>query len=264
VLTDLYIQKPAHSPDEERQYAELALGLIEAVDPATRATVAARLSGYAAAPAAVLAKLTGTAPTRAPAPPEAPPAARTAPRDDLIELFFSAGPEERRLILTHLDVVDGTPRRSAPADLLRRLENTALQRNAREFARTLQRALGVSRELAERITADASGEPIVVAARALGMKADAFQRILLFLNPAIGQSIERVYQLAHLFDEVAPAAAARMLTIWRQSAPRSRPRHEPVTFDDERRSARTLTGHERRRIGRGADPQPSRVRSSGR
>jgi hypothetical protein len=29
VLTDLYVQKPKHSAEEETQYAELALGLIE-------------------------------------------------------------------------------------------------------------------------------------------------------------------------------------------------------------------------------------------
>ncbi len=29
VLTDLYVQKPTHSADEETQYVELALGLIE-------------------------------------------------------------------------------------------------------------------------------------------------------------------------------------------------------------------------------------------
>ena len=52
VLTDLYVQKPTHSADEEIQYVELALGLIEAVDAPTRATVAATLSAYRAAPSA--------------------------------------------------------------------------------------------------------------------------------------------------------------------------------------------------------------------
>src|SRR5690242_3247819 len=60
VLTDLYVQKPFHTQDEETQYVELATGLIEAVDAATRAAVAARLQDYPAAPAAVLAKLKGT------------------------------------------------------------------------------------------------------------------------------------------------------------------------------------------------------------
>ena len=74
--------------------------------------------------------------------------------------------------------------------MIRRLEAAALQRNAGEFSRMLERALGISRELAERVARDHSGEPIVVAAKALGMTAAVLQRILLFLNPVIGQSVE--------------------------------------------------------------------------
>jgi len=50
VLTDLYVQKSTHSAAEETQYVELALGLVDAVDAATRATVMARLKAYRAAP----------------------------------------------------------------------------------------------------------------------------------------------------------------------------------------------------------------------
>ena len=57
VITDLYVQKPAHTAEEETQYVELALGLIGAVDEQTRAAVAARLSGYAEAPQIVLQRL---------------------------------------------------------------------------------------------------------------------------------------------------------------------------------------------------------------
>ncbi len=41
VLTDLYVQKLTHTPDEERHYTELALRLLDAVDVATRAAAAA-------------------------------------------------------------------------------------------------------------------------------------------------------------------------------------------------------------------------------
>ena len=68
VLTDLYVQKPVHSAEEEAQYVELAGRLIEAVDAATRATVAARLAGYAAAPAPILRALAAAG---APAPASA-------------------------------------------------------------------------------------------------------------------------------------------------------------------------------------------------
>ena len=36
VLTDLYVQKLTHTPEEERHYTELALRLLDAVDVATR------------------------------------------------------------------------------------------------------------------------------------------------------------------------------------------------------------------------------------
>jgi hypothetical protein len=195
--------------------------------------VAARLAAYPGAPAAVLGRLAGA--------PSAPAGTRgESGHDSLIELFFSASPEERRLILINLDIASGPPtRRSAPVggELMRRLENAALKRNQGEFIRVLQRALGVSHALAERIAHDDSGEPLVVAARVLGAKADVLQRILLFLNPVIGQSARRLYELSRLYDELSPAAAERMASIWRASAPRPRV-HEPVYWNDERPALR--------------------------
>src|SRR5436853_2883439 len=57
VLTDLYVQKPSHSSEEERHYTELALRLIDSVDLATRATIAKKLGAYTAAPHAVVRRL---------------------------------------------------------------------------------------------------------------------------------------------------------------------------------------------------------------
>lgn len=265
VLTDLYVQKPAHSPDEETQYVELALGLIKTVDEPTRAALVARLSAYPAAPATILDKLAGNAaPLSAEIP--APPESETI---DLVDLFFAAGGEERRLILANLEVAAATPDRHRPlppasSEVTRRLETAALQRNPGEFSRMLERALGISLALAERIVRDDSGEPIVVAAKALGMTGAVLQRILLFLNPAIGESIERVYDLAHLFDELTPEAAGRMLVIWRKAGQRTRPVHEPMHWDDEHRSARSLTTATQHRAARGRDGQRSRFKTSGR
>ncbi|OYX76167.1 MAG: hypothetical protein B7Y77_02640, partial [Bradyrhizobium sp. 35-63-5] len=59
VLTDLYVQKAGHSAFEQIQYVELALGLIDGVDDATRAAVAASLASYPTAPTAVLDRLAG-------------------------------------------------------------------------------------------------------------------------------------------------------------------------------------------------------------
>src|SRR3569832_277723 len=77
VATDLYVQKPAHTAAEETQNIELAGGLVEAVDHATRAIVTATLRAYPAATAAVLEKLTGEA--AAPAKPPRPAATVAAP-----------------------------------------------------------------------------------------------------------------------------------------------------------------------------------------
>src|SRR5437016_2750757 len=57
VLTDLYIQKTAHTPEEARHYTELVLRLVDRVDAATRKIVATKLAHYAAAPAAIVRRL---------------------------------------------------------------------------------------------------------------------------------------------------------------------------------------------------------------
>lgn len=258
VLTDLYVQKPVHSAEEETQYVELALGLVDTVDAPTRAAVTARLAAYPAAPAAVLGRLADAT------APSTPPAAGVA-QPDLATLFFTAGAGERRLILASLDAA-AEPRAHPPApasnEMLRQLEAAALQHNADEAARLLARALGIGHEIATRLARDHSGEPIVIAAKALGMKAAMLQRILLFLNPVVGQSVERVYDLALLFDELTFGGAARMLDIWRESSS-ARPRkpHAPLHWDDEPRNARALTTHARYRTARPRDEPAPRVKS---
>lgn len=269
VSTDLYVQKPTHSADEEVQYTELALGLIDAVDAPTRAAVASRLAAYPGAPAAVLHRLGDIVAPAEPAPPSEPesePKSELQAEPELAELFFAASSDERRLILTNLDAVAGAGQRRPPvaSDVILRLETAALQHNAGEFSRTLERALGISGALAERITRDASGEPIVVAAKALGMKAEALQRVLLFLNPQVGQSVERVYGLDRLYDELTPAAAERMLAIWQPAGGQRKLRHEPLYWDDVHRNARSQASPAGHRVTRNREPLPSRIRSNDR
>src|ERR1700682_3738944 len=57
VLTDLYLQRRTHTPEDERYYTELALRLIDATDVAQRAALAARLAPYPSAPREVLLRL---------------------------------------------------------------------------------------------------------------------------------------------------------------------------------------------------------------
>ncbi len=267
VLTDLYVQKPTHSSEEVTQYVELALGLIDTVDDTTRAAVAASLTNYAAAPAAVLAKLgMATSAVHAALPdvdyaPDAV-AAEDADTDSLVDLFFASSSEDRRLILLNLDAAATTSARLAtPAsgDVIKQLENAALQRNTREFSRVVGHALGIAHDLAERVARDPSGEPIVVAAKALGMKAAVLQRILLFVNPAVGQSVQRVYELADLYDELTREAAEHMLAIWRESTDAARPAHRPVYGEDGKRDGRTQGTHRDVRTG---VQQPARFKAT--
>src|SRR3954447_26676678 len=57
VLTDLYLQRPAHTAEDERYYTELALRLIDATDLAARTALAERLASYPCAPRMVIERL---------------------------------------------------------------------------------------------------------------------------------------------------------------------------------------------------------------
>src|SRR5579862_8408252 len=76
VLTDLYVQKLTHTAEEERHYTELANRLLQSVDTATRATVAARLANHLSPPGGVIERLINDLPEVA-APLRARPLARS-------------------------------------------------------------------------------------------------------------------------------------------------------------------------------------------
>jgi hypothetical protein len=314
VLTDQYLHRRDHTLDEERQYTELTLRLLDETDVAARATVAARLAPHAIAPRAILLRLARDVLTVAepvlrlspkltqdelaavarergpshaaviarralpdPAPPQpapqAAPAAATAlaapikpdiapasrpappqpkasspeptqqPTQDIPDpaaetatatakpdleakelsgLFFAADPAERRLILISLEFLP-TPPPTLPQSMQQidvwRFESAALQHKTETVIQDLERALGISRKLAMRIIDDNTGEPIVAAAKAMQLPTDVLQRILLFMNPRVGQSVDRVYELAGLYEEITADAARRLVGIWRDADP---------------------------------------------
>ena len=336
VLTDLYVQKPAHSAEEERYYTELALRLVEVVDLATRKTVADRLVRYPAAPLAVIQRLAhdifefakldlgrASAAVRAveatqevvrlpppsrdrttmdslettePAPAPQAAAASSAPVPGTLtarlfadrepagshepvtaeepqhlsspshssgahlevdaptrseppsadrqlgEQFYTLDAPARRLMLLRLSVAADRPSAAIKPNVgvCARLETAALGGQPDVFIGELERALDLSRTEAQRIVNDTLGEPVVVAGKALAMPLDMLQRILLFLNPAVGRSVERLYALTALYQELRPEAALRLVLAWRGPAtPQTRSgRHQPLHFDDERRGAR--------------------------
>ncbi len=263
VLTDLYLQRPTHTPEDERYYTELALRLIDATDTAQRAALATRLARYPSAPRQVIERLARDAievatpilehssclnPDDLEAIAQACGGAhakivagrlargRTMPSpcnsnlaewaraeaSELSEAFYAACAAERRLILISLDYAMITP--SPPLIAMRqtdvwRLELAALQHNTEAVVRELERTLGVTRQAARRIVNDELGEPIVVAAKVINLPGEVLQRLLLFMNPCVGKSVDRVYELAELFREVTCDAARRLMAVWRTAAP---------------------------------------------
>jgi hypothetical protein len=158
--------------------------------------------------------------------------------NELNQIFFAANATERRLILLNLEVVTplaaGSPRIARDPSVAQRLEVAALARRREDFIQELAQSLLISREQARRITDDRLGEPIVVAAKALGLPRDRLYRILLFINAAVGHSVERVHALAQLYDEVTLPAAWDMIAIW-QALSAAQPRtatHRSLLADD--------------------------------
>jgi uncharacterized protein (DUF2336 family) len=312
VLTDLYVQKPAHSSEEERHYTELALRLIDTVDLATRVTVAKKIAGFAGAPPAVARRLARDvievaepilrhcraltsadldsivrdfgwshasiiatkredvwaeppetiAPARQAAQERPAPRRPVVPEDSelgLAELFFSADSGARRMLLASLGSVEAeTPQSVQPVETIRALEAAALGRDRDRFIKLMEGALGLSREQAERIVGDESGEPLLVAAKAVAMPSVALQRVLMFIDPAIGESVDRFFDLATLYEKVSADAAHKLIASLRGREPVAprRPAHRPMYYDDE--ASRSRRGTATRRLGTSEPQAPAR------
>lgn len=274
VLTDLYVQANAHSDDEERQFVELTSRLIDQVDDATRAAVRARLAIYPGTPAEVLKRL-GLKPSppdrRMPVAHEIPASAPAAavkppteaqlrlasnlsmqPKDaaEINDMFFAAGPSERALILHNLSE---TPLRASAripaaraARAVETLEMAAFVGDVENFTLELGETLILPSRVAAQVINDPGGEPLACAARALDMPSAVFQRVLLFLNPEFGSSVNYVYRLSRLYDRLSERSALIMLAAWRGSTMAvARAKYRPTLYDDERQRARPATAQSR-------------------
>src|SRR5205085_7940586 len=127
------------------------------------------------------------------------------------------------------------PQSVQPVESNRALEAAALGRDRAGFNQLLQGALGLSPEQAERIVADPSGEPLLIAAKALAMPSVALQRILMFIDPAIGESVQCVFDLAALYERISADAAHKVVASLRGHEPvrARRPAHRSMYYDDE-------------------------------
>jgi hypothetical protein len=171
---------------------------------------------------------------------------------ELNDIFFAAAEHERRLILLNLHVA--APLSPGQVAVLRdpeigqRLEAAALGNHREDLAKQLAEALRIPRDQARRIVRDDHGEPIVVAVKALGISRDVVYRLLMFVNPAVGHSVERVHALATLYDELTAQAAEGMVAIWQalRSEARASAKHQPLFWNDERSRARPAAAPARR------------------
>jgi hypothetical protein len=171
---------------------------------------------------------------------------------ELYELFFAADSLERRLILISLEFLPTAPP-ALPMAMQQtdiwRFESSALQHKTEAVLRELERALDISRRTALRIVEDDSGEPIVAAAKAMELPADVLQRILLFMNPRVGQSVDRVYELAGLYADITVHAALRLIGIWRDADPPDmRTAKHAALWQDAVEQARTALSDITRRV----------------
>ncbi len=345
VLTDLFVQKPAHPADEEHRYTELALWLLAGVDVPTRVAVAKKLATYPHAPRLVVRRLArdvievaepvlatslsltsddllavirdfgpahaaaiGTrrgsltskasrpaavatteirtvaerpaassaaesrevqknvesvvspsAPTEVPAQNgPIPDVAAPASHDDeiaiLSERFLNAGTAERRLLLERIESLAPAARESLLSgpreDLLGELEAAAMQRRPDDFAGMLEHGLRIPASRARQIVYDETGEPVVIVLKGIEAAADALVRILLFLNPRVGQSVERVFSLVDLHEQLSLPAAQQMVATWQNASAQEKPKPEyrPVHWNDERSGARRMFATHARRI----------------
>ena len=276
VLTDLYVQARTHSTEEARQFVELTSRLIDEVDDATRAAVRSRLAIYPGTPAIIAAKLGITpargdirvpvpaaipAPTPVPAPEiQAPTGAEQRmastlsmqPTDaaEISDMFFSASASERALILHNLPE---TPLRASariPAARAKRaiqiLEMAAFAPDVENFTLELGEALILPARIAAQVVTDPGGEPLACAAKALDMPSAVFQRVLLFLKPEFGSSVNNVYRLSRLYDRLSERSALIMLAAWRGSTLAiTRAKYRPTLYDDERQRDRSAPAQTR-------------------
>jgi hypothetical protein len=284
VLTDLYVQAARHSPDEQRQFVELTSRLIDKVDDATRAAVRARLAIYPDAPLEILYKL-GVRPAQVdqpmpmareiPSPPLAPPPPKPLteaqermasslslqPTDaaEICEMFERADSSERAAILHNLaeSPLKASPRipQSRATRSIAALEMAAFVTDVENFTRELSETLILPHRIAVQVVSDPGGEPIACAMRALGMPAPAFQRVLLFLKPEIGNSVHDVYRLARLYERLSERAALVMLAAWRGATMQViRAKYRPALHDDERQRARSAPAERRPVVQPGSAP----------
>src|SRR3981081_3032308 len=182
------------------------------------------------------------------------------PKDaaEISDMFFGASASERALILHDLPETPLKASARIPAARAARaietLEMAAFGADVENFPLALSGTLILPARVSAQVVNDPGGEPLACAAKALGMPSAVFQRVLLFLNPEFGSSVNNVYRVSRLYDRLSERAALIMLAAWRGSTmAATRAKYQPTLYDDERHRARSAP----------AQPRPAAQRPDG-
>ena len=183
------------------------------------------------------------------------------PRDagEITDMFFAAGARERVLILHNLEAAPLKAAVRIPAGRAARaveiLEMAAFAEDVENFTLELGEALILPSRIAAEVVNDPGGEPLACALRALDAPGAVFQRVLMFLNPELGSSVQYVFRLSRLYDRLSERSALVILAAWRGSTMAvTRAKYHPSLYDDERQRARSASSQGRPAMQPGATP----------
>lgn len=147
--------------------------------------------------------------------------------------YFAASPEERAAFVARLVTLPPLPLAervaAPPPGFIDMLLDAAKASSAEDVAGLLERTLGITEANAQRIVADATGEALAVAARALGLSFAILSRVLFRLHPVAGRSAAQMTRLAEMFDGLPTASAQHLVASWRagRRIPRERAEEAP-------------------------------------
>jgi hypothetical protein len=178
---------------------------------------------------------------------------------EISNLFFAANATERTKMLHNLADTPLQPSARIPQARAERamhiLEMAAFAEDRENFAREISEALMLPLAIADQVVSDPGGEPLACCAKALGMHGAVFQRVLLFLNPEFGTSVNNVYRLSRMYDVLTERAALIMVAAWRGAhLAATRAKFRPALYDDERQRARAATPMARPSVQPGMQP----------
>ena len=138
---------------------------------------------------------------------------------EISAMFFAATASERALILHNLAETPLKPAAritaARAARAIETLEMAAFAADIENFTLELGEALILPSRIAAQVVNDPGGEPLACAMKALDMPGAVFQRVLMFLKPEFGASVNNVYRLSRLYDRLSERSALIMLAAWR-------------------------------------------------